>query len=355
MLTSTTDYDYVNWEVPVLNDAESPRGLIMPTEDELSAGHALRNEDFCYLYESLYQLIYGGWPGTNYLLPYDITPSISGQYSLRRTLGYLSGDWVQKYDTYRSLKPLLTKKNSLVASSGWTYIGTNIRNIYTSITSYIPNTDIVNCSGLDIELEEKPIDDQLMVKMYDILKQVRIVNVPTSYCRIDQSSPSVPSLGLWHFTGTWHYQSFNTSGQLTSDNQRPVNNSTGYNTNTAGAPITPGFNYLEYLCGKNYHYGTKTIASRWYVENSSLTVKVPKYTTACWFYVSVACAGGNGVCVKMLQATVDQINCTATAGGFGSVDDVAELVDIVGDDHEMNFFFYLSGVFCLIDAKWHWW
>lgn len=53
MLTSTTDYDYVDWEVPVLNDAESPRGLIMPTEDELSVGHALRNEDFCYLYESM--------------------------------------------------------------------------------------------------------------------------------------------------------------------------------------------------------------------------------------------------------------------------------------------------------------
>ena len=46
MLTSTTDYDYIDWEDPVLNDAESPKGLIMPIEDELSAGHALRYEDF---------------------------------------------------------------------------------------------------------------------------------------------------------------------------------------------------------------------------------------------------------------------------------------------------------------------
>jgi len=94
MLTSTTDYEYVDWENPILNDAESPRGKIMPTEDQLSIGHALRYEDFCYLYESLRQLYYGGWNNLTYITPYNIMPSLSGQYQLRSMLGYLSGDWV---------------------------------------------------------------------------------------------------------------------------------------------------------------------------------------------------------------------------------------------------------------------
>ena len=90
-----------------------------------------------------------------------------------------------------------------------------------------------------------------MVKMYDILGQVRIVNVPTSIVRLDQQSNYVPALGLWHFTGTYHYQGFNESEQLTSDNTTAVDINTGYEYNTAGAPIvhsnTGGAS--ESLCG----------------------------------------------------------------------------------------------------------
>ena len=52
MLTDESDYDYIDWTIPQLSDTEID-GMIMPMEDFMQKPHALRNEDFCYLYESL--------------------------------------------------------------------------------------------------------------------------------------------------------------------------------------------------------------------------------------------------------------------------------------------------------------
>ena len=115
----------------------------------------------------------------------------------------------------------------------------------------------------------------------------------------------MPALGLWHFTGTNRYQSFDEDGQLTANTTRAIDYDKGYSYNTAGAPITPGYNAIEYIAYQYYRSGTKNIGSRAFVENSSLTVKVPKNTTHCWFYLTATCSGVSKACVRLLQATVD--------------------------------------------------
>lgn len=255
MLTSVADYEYVDWESPILNDADSPGGDIMP----VVSAHPLRNEDFCYIYEAERQLYYGGWNDGYYVGQYSITPSISGQYALRNYFGYLSGDWVRKYTNHWSMKGLLTKMNSL-SSSDWIKCGPSNdlgTAIYGAISNYVPDSQIVDCSVLDVQLGDK-IDDELMQRMYGVLGQVRIVNVPASTERIDPNSAAVPALGLWNFTGTRHYQNYDEDGQLTSDSQSAVEISSGYAWNTIGAPIR-GLDTSDYLCWKDYHWQTTTL------------------------------------------------------------------------------------------------
>ncbi len=59
MLTDESDYDYIDWSADALSSAEVD-GMIMPMEDFMQQPHALRYEDFCYLWESINQVLYAG-------------------------------------------------------------------------------------------------------------------------------------------------------------------------------------------------------------------------------------------------------------------------------------------------------
>ena len=365
MLTSTTEYDYIDWEDPILNDAESPQGNIMPIEDQLSAGHALRYEDFQYLYEAITQIQYNGVDLYDGTLTKAFEPSISAQNYIARRVRYLSC-YFQSGMLSSSVFQWMCIRDGEIQAEDWWVLGTsdsqwNNRPWVSGLKLKIPETALIDCSGLDIDLDPDVIDDELMMAMYGVLSNAWIYNVTMSFQSITNWGSGRPELGPYSFSGTKHNIRYNEDGTEQSHNTQYFSVDQLADSWTHGSIIVNRFDAVYYIGSVWYSTSTQTgqryLYGRIYIENARVTLTVPKDTTDCWIYVTVCSfdTPNNNVWVgKIYQASLN--GQTATITGFANSNEIDTIRGMMGQSSsEVNLVYTITAVFCKVDAKWHWW